>query len=675
VFDLRSFSLTDMLECSSGLRRLGSDASSMEGAALAVVRYLRIHLIDKQSEEPPLPLVRLYKTHRYDELEPELRSFAAAMSPGGVVVPDAPCLTLLASVGDEPEWNDRRLSRGHRAIPLQDAAALAASPMIYQLTRELGFEEGELVQPDRDLFHAAGDRPGRVFYVPDARGSPHVPAQAEFVERYGIRSVIGFGGALPSGYVFAVVIFSKIGITRETADAFATLAFATQLALLPFVERRLFDSDPPDDRVDPIRDLRMAEAEATALGHLLDTRHSIVTEQAARLEQARRQAEDRTDALIKSQRSLEASEATKSAILDAALDCIITMDFDGRVVDFNPAAQRTFGYSHGEAVGRLLSDLIVPARLRAEHQEGLDRYRRTGVGAILGQRIEISSVRADGTEFPVELTVTAVAAGGIQLFSGHVRDITDRIRVEQDLRTAGQRYAEIARILQASLLPPALPAIPGVELASVYRPGLEGFEVGGDFYDVFDLGDGRWGVVLGDVMGKGAEAAAITALARHTVRAAAIRTDQPTDVLRDLNQALFRADSERFCTAAFGFLDLNDRPRFSMSSGGHPPPLLRSATDVTPLAADGLILGPFREWTGTQVSIDLEPADLVLMYSDGVTEARRGSEQFGLERLQEALLGSCSAAVAETVERVVDAVGRFATAQTDDIALVAMRVI
>ena len=198
--------------------------------------------------------------------------------------------------------------------------------------------------------------------MPDAAGSEYVPAQRDFVEPFGIRSVVGFGGLLPSGYVFAVVMFARVTVSPEAAEAFTSLTFATQLALLPFVEGRLFESDEGDRPSNPERDLRLARAEAVALGHLLDTRQHIVTEQATRLEQARQDAEDRAEALARSQRRLERSEATKAAILEAALDAIITMDSDGRIVDFNRAAERTFGYHRDEAVGQVLADLLVPPR-------------------------------------------------------------------------------------------------------------------------------------------------------------------------------------------------------------------------------------------------------------------------------------------------------------------------
>jgi PAS domain S-box-containing protein len=427
VYDLRSFGLADLLECSTRLRRVATEASSLEDAAQAVVEFLFESLIDKETDRPALALARLYKTHRLDELEADLQTFARSRAHGGELPPATPCLTLLGTAGAEPAWNDRRLSRDHRAIPLHDLTALASAPMVYELTRQLGFDEPTVLEPDPIVFHTTAGRAGGVFFVEEASNSPYIPAQ-DFVARFGIRSVVGFGGVLPSGYVFAVILFATVVVEPSAADSFAPLAFAAELALLPFVEKRLFASDPPASPR-PGRELRQAQAEAAALSYLLETRQQVVVEQAMRLEQARRFAEDRADALDRAQAQLQASEATKAAILEAALDAIITIDLDSTIVDFNPAAQRIFGYSRSEALGRSLADLIIPPELRDSHRAGIQQYRRTGVGPILGQRVEVTALRADGGLFPVELTVAAIDAAGTKLFSGHVRDISERVAV------------------------------------------------------------------------------------------------------------------------------------------------------------------------------------------------------------------------------------------------------
>src|SRR3989449_4974437 len=132
--------------------------------------------------------------------------------------------------------------------------------------------------------------------------------------------------------------------------------------------------------------------------------------------------------------SLRESEARKGTILSAALDCIITIDHEGRVVEFNPAAERTFGYTSAQALGRELAQLIVPPSLRDQHRRGLAQYLATGEGPVIGRRLELTAMRADGTEFPVEVAIIAIPSDGPPMFTGFLRDISERKRAEEALR-------------------------------------------------------------------------------------------------------------------------------------------------------------------------------------------------------------------------------------------------
>ncbi|MDQ3293259.1 MAG: PAS domain S-box protein, partial [Actinomycetota bacterium] len=144
--------------------------------------------------------------------------------------------------------------------------------------------------------------------------------------------------------------------------------------------------------------------------------------------------------------ALRASEARKSAVLHSALDCVITMDHAGRIVEFNPAAERTFGYTAAEAYGRALAELIIPPAFRAAHAAGLTRYLLSGEGPILGERLELTAIRADGSEFPVELTVTRVDMTGPPLFTGYLRDLTDRIRADEERESLEHRLNQSQRL-------------------------------------------------------------------------------------------------------------------------------------------------------------------------------------------------------------------------------------
>jgi sigma-B regulation protein RsbU (phosphoserine phosphatase) len=668
-----------MFECSSALRSVCEASTSMEDAARAVVGYLRESFVEKSTGERSLALVRFYKSHPYDRLEPELKDAAAAASPAQAHLSGVQCLTLLGTAGEEPAWNDRTQSRGHKAIPLAGEEAVARSPMISRLIAGLGLDVAELAASDPDEVQELERRAFGVFYEPEALHSPHVPAQNDFVIPHGIRSVLGFGGVLPDGALFAVVMFSTTPIPQVTADMFAAVALSVKAGVVRLVDGPTFDSDPVPHIEDPLeaaqRELRIKQSEIETLDQLLEARKSSVTEQSARLEGALRDAEERAADLARSRAELDASRARKSAIFDGALDSVISMDASGRILEWNRTAEDTFGYTRDEAVGQLLADLIIPAGMRERHTRGLVAYLETGEGPVLNRRIEVSALRRDGTELPVEVAVTAVADADPPVFTGFVRDITERRRAETELLEGRERLAHIARTLQASLLPPSLPEVPGVELASAYRAAGEGNDVGGDFYDVFELADGRWAFALGDVCGKGPEAAALTALARYTLRAAAMRSGSPGAVLHVLNEAIQRQHPESFCTVACLVLD-PERRRLTLASGGHPDALLLDAEgNVTELDARGPLLGPLPDWRGVERALDLQPGDAFVLYSDGVTEARRGKEFFGEARLHDALRDAARLDASTVVARVEAAVLDFAGSLSDDLAILVARVL
>jgi PAS domain S-box-containing protein len=164
-----------------------------------------------------------------------------------------------------------------------------------------------------------------------------------------------------------------------------------------------------------------------------------------------------TEPLAPDAEALRASEARMSAILRTSLDCIITIDHAGQVLDFNPAAEQTFGYTRDEAIGREMAELIVPPSLREQHRHGIARAVATGRDTIAGRRVEILAMRKGGEEFPVELTITRIALDGVPpLFTGHIRDITERRRAEQRQAT---QFAVIGILAEAATLSCATPRL------------------------------------------------------------------------------------------------------------------------------------------------------------------------------------------------------------------------
>jgi PAS domain S-box-containing protein len=687
------------------------------------------------------------------------------------------------------------------------------------------------------------------------------------------------------------------------------------------------------------------------------------------------------------------SEARKTAVFASSLDAIITIDHQGRVVEFNRAAEQMFGRTAEEAVGSELAELVIPPSLREQHRAAVRRFAETGKGTLLGRRVELTGMRADGSEFPVELAINLVAGSGPSLFTGTVRDITERRRAEQEreewlrleqlarldateardqlqailsgvadavtaqapdgrllfandaalellgfdtfeelqsapgdwmrdrfeildeagdplptedlpgrralageagaeavvrfrlratgeerwsavkatpildedgfvtmainvieditthkraeraqrfladssallgasleptdvlgqvatlavpevadwvavhmpgelgielvalahrdpelvkqaeqlerqmptradaprgvanvLRTgkselypdvpqlvpetederarvehvrafgmrsalvvpmvargrtlgamtlatdkSGRRFDEsdldlaeelarrcgmavdnarlfaerayIARTLQQSLLPAELPDIPGIEAAARFRPTGQGNEVGGDFYDLFESGGRGWTVVMGDVCGKGPDAAAVTALARYTLRAAAMRERLPSRSLALLNEAMLRQrDDRRFCTVAYAYLEpMAEGARIGFASGGHPLPLLlRADGSVQAVGEPGSLLGVLPDPSFEDRSLSLGPGDALVFYTDGVIEGRGPNgalDEVGLAQLVASCAGDGADAIAARVEDA--AVAAQGGSPRDDIAVLVLRV-
>lgn len=482
-------------------------------------------------------------------------------------------------------------------------------------------------------------------------------------------------------------------------------------------------------------------------------------------------------------------------VFRAALDAVIVIDADGVVRDWNPAAERLFGYTLDETLGRELAPLIIPGPLRDAHRNGLRRYVERGDSTILDRRVELSALRKDGSEIGIELAVTRVPETAPVLFAGFVRGTSERRRTRREnvrlqhrmaflaqawialdgsvefretlerlaslvvpelaqlavvdladeeglIRTAvaaaedpararaleamrrahpltvtsahpvaqvlrtrqalllpkmtheflreiaeGSDHLELmhrlryrsaivvpliargfaigtlsllrvdgpvhppsydrddlvltqelarraaltldnarllgstrqlARTLQESLLPRALPEVPGVRLTARYRAAHQGQDVGGDFYDVFAIDERRWGVAIGDVCGKGPEAAALTSLARYTIRALAHA--DPARVLRRLNAAVVRdrdVIQDRFLTALFAVLTVGGpaspttQPELEMelAIAGHPAPLVRRRDGTVEVVhASGPLIGVMAEVEYRSARIAISPA-------------------------------------------------------------------
>ncbi len=361
----------------------------------------------------------------------------------------------------------------------------------------------------------------------------------------------------------------------------------------------------------------------------------------------------------------------------------LTTTPDGTVVKANSTFLLMTGYTREALVGRLtfVEMLSVGGRIYHEtHYAPLLRMQ----GYVTEVAFEL--VRPDGSRVPV-LVNSALETepdGTPVLVRVAVFDATQRREYERELLRAKQRAEAselraqaLARTLSATLIPPSPPRIPGLEVSAGYRPAGDGEEVGGDFYDIFQVGTDDWVVALGDVCGKGVQAAVVTSLVRHTLRALAVHTLDPSELLETLNDVLMEQALDRFCTAVVVRLRRHQDGAWTatLSAGGHPLPLLLPGAEqrIQVVGQPGSLIGVMPTVTCTSTTVTLSPGDLLVTYTDGVTEGRRGPEFYGDDRLYRSVVENRDAA--RPAEHILERVMDFQSGSArDDIAVVAIRV-
>ena len=303
--------------------------------------------------------------------------------------------------------------------------------------------------------------------------------------------------------------------------------------------------------------------------------------------------------------------------------------------------------------------------------EHLDLVRRLGLRSVI-----IAALKARGRVFG---TFSLASAESGRLFEQVDVQLAEELAARAGMAIDNARlYTERSRIahtLQVKLLPERLPEIPRALMAARYRAAGELNEVGGDFYDVFQRSPAEWALVVGDVSGKGAEAAAVTALARYTLRAAALEAAPPSGALQRLNTAMLYDDTSQFATVVMAYLSSgpNGSIDLRLALAGHPPPASCAATEPSrwgPLRHDGR---PAPDIAVHDVDVRLEADEVLLLYTDGVTEAGPRRTPFGEPGLVDVLSGLGG----QTPQAVVDAVERAVVAAQpgdprDDIALLAI---
>ncbi|MBF0135221.1 MAG: PAS domain S-box protein [Magnetococcales bacterium] len=429
------FSSTDMVLLGEKLRCSGQNAGSMEQVARNITRLLYEGVGDMETRERSFVLVRLFKTHPLQQLPESLQRIAESTLPGERAIQQPQCLTLLGTSGDKDAWNHRQDSRNHQAIPLFSEEFTRSLPMVANLLTGLGLEISSVIQPVESVRVTGNDPRFNVFFVEQAAGSPIIPAQDEFVVPCGIQSVIGFGGVLPSNSVFAVIGFSRHPISPATATMFQALARNVKVALLPF-ERQVF-TDASENGIRQEIDLAGSDNETLknqvqALNDILSVTVETIQNHDKELHNINLRLQQANAELMVQRNALLLAEARNRSIVDTVVDGIVSIDDQGLILTFNPSAEKLFGYSREEVIGKNVR-LLMPEPYHSQHDGYLRNYITTHEAKIIGIGREVVGQHKNGSVFPMELAVSEMQVEGRQMFTGIVRDITHRKKTEQAL--------------------------------------------------------------------------------------------------------------------------------------------------------------------------------------------------------------------------------------------------
>lgn len=331
-----------------------------------------------------------------------------------------------------------------------------------------------------------------------------------------------------------------------------------------------------------------------------------------------------------------------------------------REVNTNPDGALSVGTT---ALGKQRVDQVrrktaALERLISTHQAARQRAARASANDAVREAIVVLVV----------LTVLTLALGGIL-----GRLLVGRDRARREAETLYRRSEQTARTLQQSLLPARIPDVPSCEVAIRFTPAGADDLVGGDFYDVFAVGGDRWAIVVGDVCGKGAGAAAVTAMARWTLRSLAATVLPPAEVLRSLNDVMLHHASEpRFITLIYTLLEVRDgEAHVRIACDGHPPAIAMSpAGEPAVVPASGDLLGLWPDIRLNEVELSLQPGASLVLYTDGVTDQGPGIERSPLQAIRSVTGERSAAALADALRGEA---GKWDDARRDDVAIVALR--
>ncbi|MGC4983817.1 PP2C family protein-serine/threonine phosphatase [Streptomyces sp. DT193] len=409
----------------------------------------------------------------------------------------------------------------------------------------------------------------------------------------------------------------------------------------------------------------------------------------------------RSDQYVDEEQDMEATDVAFTALLEDSAEELyeqapcgyLSTLMDGTIAKINTTLLEWLGLSRRQVVGRMrFADLLTV---------GGKLYHETHFAPLLQMNGEVSGIAldikaTDGQRLPVLVTskVKTGDDGGPMLVRTTIFDARDRRAYETEL-LRGRQAAEEARrqaeadrerlqealaVLQQNLLPAELPKVPGLEAGSYYHTASPDL-LGGDFYDLFPLDADRWAFFLGDVCGKGPQAAAVTSLTRYTLRAAALHDPDPVTVLSTLNTVLherYTSGDTRYCTAIFGVLHPgSDHVSVHLASGGHPSALIQRADGTAHYlpTPGGMLIGVLPQAQFTPARTQLSPGDTLLLYTDGLTEARGPDrELYGDEALRAFTAEQSATGPQALITALTGLLAGFGDGLDDDTALLALGV-
>lgn len=693
--NLEDFDVGSMIRLVSELRQLALTATSVQGFAQQVCELLHETFVG--AGEAQTALVRFYGTAALDSLPEAERSYAQARRPAAFAG-STTCLTLLGTAGVESPWNDRRRSAGHRVVPLLDAEQVASMPMIAALLLQLGIDVQALAAGEPEVMLQSGDGTCRIFYVEEAKGSQLIPAQ-DFVAGHGIVSAVGFGGSLPTGEVFAVVMFCTVPVTRPSAELFETLALSVRLAALDMLDLPLLEEGPRSRVVVSPTDVltwRFEFAQALLVAH-----EQIAAAQADRvqvvLQQARYDA-GRAAALASVVARL-ANVGSVPEVVDVLIseglpalgaDGLSVALVDESALAVNVTISDSFGKAAAATFARLPLDDALPTTVTA----------RTGATVVLEDVLGAASdfpallpiARQHGVHALVSLPMWArgnligaltctwsrphqIGVSGLEHFEALATQAAQAIDRWRLLELEREQNATLAQSLLTSP-----PEPDHCEIVVRYLPAAELAQIGGDWHDSFLQQDGATVVVIGDVVGHDSAAAAAMGQVRGLLRGIAWYAGSgPAETLSAVDAAAegLLVHTTASCVVARLEQSEDERHRgvthLRWSNAGHPPPMVINpdGSVLTLVAVEpDLLLGVDPATDRTETTVTLDRGATVVLYTDGLVERRGQSLHDGLLSLSSVLEELAELPLIELCDELLE---RLMPGADDDIALLAVR--